>query len=74
MKLHKTCCIEFFYVKISVSCAKLLDISLDEHSLFLSHVKAVLVLLSKMIKCKLLYVAVKIQLCQFKFKKGVMLA
>ena len=39
LELNKTCCIEFFLVKISVSFVKLLSVSLDEYSIFLSHVK-----------------------------------
>ena len=42
MKWKKTCCIEFFFVKIVVtSFSKQLNISLDEDNLFLSHVKQV---------------------------------
>ena len=35
----KTCCIEFFLVKFFISFVKLLNINLDEYSLFLSRAK-----------------------------------
>ena len=38
LKWNKTCCIEFFLVKILVSFVKLLNINLEKYSLFLSHV------------------------------------
>ena len=43
-KISKICCIDFFcqYKRIFVSFAKLLNISLDKYSLFLSDVKPVL--------------------------------
>ena len=39
LKWNKTCYIEFFLIKIFISFVKLLNSSLGEYSLFLSHVK-----------------------------------
>ena len=84
LKWIKTYCIDFFLIKIFVSIVKLLNISLDEYSLFLSHVKSVffnddsewtentiLVLLSWMIIIKLLCMTTKIQLPKLRFKERV---
>ena len=78
LKWNKTCCIEFFLVKIFV-------ISIDEYSLFLSHLKyffnddskwiekTMLVLLSRIVINKLFCLTTNIQLCMFGFYKGVKL-
>ena len=38
-KINITCCIQLFLVKIVVSFVKILNISVEEYNLFLSHVK-----------------------------------